>query len=95
MVGSQTTAVAAATLVCRRNLSLAVPGLEHTAWQLAYCPSAGKLFTRMNTAGKALASQVQQMQQQRAAQRAAAQAGGGGSMRNLGVEAPSPLRDGL
>lgn len=56
----------------------------------------GKLFTRMNTAGKALASQVQQMQQQRAAQRTASQPGGVGIMRSsAGTEAPSPLRDGL
>lgn len=50
----------------------------------------------MNTAGKALASQVQQMQQQRAAQRTASQPGGVGIMRSsAGTEAPSPLRDGL
>ncbi len=70
-------------------------------WTSHSCPTtsssrpAGKLFTRMNTAGKALASQVQQMQQQRAAQRAAAQAGSGSMRRSTGAEAPSPLRDGL
>ena len=54
---------------------------------------AGKLFTRMNTAGKALATQVQHMQQQRAAQRAA-HAGGGGSVgHDPAAGAPSPLRD--
>ena len=40
--------------------------------QGSFKEQAGKLFTRMNTAGKALATQVQQMQQQRATERAAA-----------------------
>lgn len=58
--------------------------------------AAGKLFTRMNTAGKALASQVQHNMQQRAAQRAAAGANGGGSAgQSSAAGAPSPLRDAL
>jgi hypothetical protein len=64
--------------------------------QGSFKEQAGKLITRMNTAGKALASQMQQMQQQRAAQRASGQASGSGSgRRSTGADAPSPLRDGL